>query len=94
MKNEEIVLIKGTELQDLINKAVTKAFENVCSVGSRKAKTAEKLLTRNEVCEILKISLSSLTRRVNDGSIRCYKIGARSFFKANELENLLTLLNK
>ena len=82
MKNEGIILIKGTELQDLINKAVALAFENVCLADRRKAKTAEK------------ISLSSLNRRVNDGSIKCYKIGARSFFKESELENLLTFLNK
>ena len=94
MKNEGIILIKGTELQDLINKAVALAFENVCLADRRKAKTAEKLLSRNEASKALKISLSSLNRRVNDGSIKCYKIGARIFFKESELENLLTFLNK
>lgn len=90
---KKIILTSAEELQELINAAVMNALEKATLSEKRKAK-AEELLTRDQVCDILKISMSSLTRRVNDGSIRCYKIGARSFFKSNELENALTLFNK
>ena len=90
---KKIILTSAEELQELINAAVMNALEKATLSEKRNAKT-EELLTRDQVCDILKISMSSLTRRVNDGSILCYKIGSRSFFKASELENTLTLLNR
>lgn len=90
---KKIILTSVEELQELINAAVVNAFENAKLAEKRKAKT-EEYLTRDPVCDILKISMSSLTRRVNDGSILCYKIGARSFFKASELNEVLIKLNK
>lgn len=89
----KIILTNVEELRELINAAVVNAFENAKSAEKRKA-IAEEYLTRDQVCDILKISMSSLTRRVADGSLKCYKNGARSFFKASELENTLTPLNR
>ena len=89
----KIILMSEEELRELINVAVVNAFEDAKLAEKQKAKT-EELLTRDQVCKILKISMSSLTRRVSDGSMKCYKIGARSFFKASELNGVLIKLNK
>ena len=89
----KIILTSADELRELIDAAVVNAFENAKLAEKRKAKT-EELLTRDQVCDILKISMSSLTRRVADGSLKCYKVGARSFFKASELNEVLIKLNK
>ncbi|NDV68818.1 helix-turn-helix domain-containing protein [Dysgonomonas sp. 25] len=89
----EIILTSADELRELINAAVVNAFEDAKLAEKQKAKT-EEYLTRDQVCKILKISMSSLTRRVADGSMKCYKIGARSFFKASELNDVLIKLNK
>lgn len=90
---KKIIVITIEELRELINAAVVNAFEDAKLAEKRKAKT-EEYLTRDQVCDILKISMSSLTRRVSDGSLKCYKIGARSFFKASELNEVLIKLNK
>ncbi len=89
----KIILTTVDELRELINAAVVNAFKDAKSAERRKANT-EEYLTRDQVCKILKISMSSLTRRVSDGSMKCYKIGARSFFKASELNDVLIKLNK
>ncbi|ASE64329.1 DNA-binding protein [Chryseobacterium indologenes] len=46
-------------------------------------------LTRNEVCELLHIDLSTLHRWRKDGTLIAYGLGNRIYFKRNEIEELL-----
>lgn len=46
-------------------------------------------LTRNEVCEMLHIDLSSLHRWRKEGKLIAYGIGNRVYFKRNEIEELI-----
>jgi excisionase family DNA binding protein len=44
-------------------------------------------LTRTEVCDLLKISLSTLHYYAKDGTLRSYRIGGRILFRTKEVNN-------
>ena len=46
-------------------------------------------LTRKELAEYLKISLPTLHKLVNNGTIKAYKIGGSVRFKKTEIETYL-----
>ena len=46
-------------------------------------------LTRSEVCELLKIDLSTLYRWTKKGDLKAYGIGNRVYYKLNEVEQKL-----
>lgn len=48
------------------------------------------LLTRKETAQKLGISLITLNRRTNDGTLTSYNIGGRVLYREDELENALT----
>lgn len=49
-----------------------------------------KLLTRKEAARKLGISLVTLNRRTNEGTLTSYNIGGRVLYREDELENALT----
>ena len=49
-----------------------------------------RLLTRNEVAEVLDVSLKVLDRLVQDGHIKRLKIGAKVRFRLSDVEAFLT----
>ena len=46
-------------------------------------------LTRNEVCELLKVDLSTLHRWRKESKIPSYGFGNRVYFKRNEVEQII-----
>lgn len=46
-------------------------------------------LTRNEVCKLLKIDLSTLHRWRKDGTLTAYGLGNRVYFKRSEIEDFI-----
>lgn len=46
-------------------------------------------LTRNEVCEMLHIDLSTLHRWRKDGTLIAYGLGNRIYFKRNEIDEFI-----
>lgn len=46
-------------------------------------------LTRNEVCEMLSIDLSTLHRWRKEGKLIAYGLGNRIYFKRNEIDEFL-----
>lgn len=46
-------------------------------------------LTRNEVCEILKIDLSTLWRWQKNGTLQGYSLNNRVYFKRSEIDEAL-----
>ncbi|MEB4759089.1 helix-turn-helix domain-containing protein [Chryseobacterium indologenes] len=46
-------------------------------------------LTRQEVCKMLHIDLSTLHRWRKDGTLVAYGLGNRIYFKRNEIEELI-----
>lgn len=70
-------------IQELIYKALTE-YKNESSDEMR-------LYTREKTAEILSIDLSTLHSWVNKGYLDCYSIGARRYFKE---EDILAALKK
>jgi excisionase family DNA binding protein len=52
------------------------------------------LMTRNEVAEYLKVDLSTLWNWTNKGKLTAYGIGARVYYKRNEIEQCIIKFNK
>ena len=55
----------------------------------------DKLLTREETCELLKINPTTLWHWTKNGKVTCYGIASRRYYKKNELlEQLVVLKGK
>jgi hypothetical protein len=54
----------------------------------------DKLLTREETCELLKIDPSTLWHWTKNGKVICYGIGSRRYYKKNELLERLVVLKQ
>lgn len=52
----------------------------------------DKLLTRTETCELLKIDPSTLWHWTKNGKVTCYGIANRRYYKQNELLEQLVVL--
>jgi hypothetical protein len=80
-----------SDLEELIRKVVGEQLE-----AFRKNNSIEKpdeLLTREEACLLLKISLTSLWNWTKKGKLKAYGIGNRVFYKRGELIESLIRIN-
>lgn len=75
-------------LSQIVCESVRKELETVQNSNSNK--DSEELLTRAEVCELLKIDASTLWHWTNKGKIKAYGISNRRYYKKSEiLESLI-----
>lgn len=72
------------QLTGIINNAVTEAIKNIKIDAS--TPQSEKLLTRKETADKLKISLVTLNDWTKRGLIQSYIIGGRVLYKDSEIE--------
>jgi hypothetical protein len=75
------------ELTGIIGQAVREAIKNSLPVTS--TSPSEKLLTRKETADKLKISLVTLNDWTKRGLIQSYIIGGRVLYKDSEIEKSL-----
>ena len=61
-----------------------------CPRPDRELKPSD-MLTRKEVCDLLRISLSTLHRAVRLGVLPAKKFGRRTLFKVSDIERVLTI---
>jgi hypothetical protein len=54
---------------------------------------SETLLSRTEVCELLKINFSSLWKHTKSGKLKSYGIGNRVYYKKKEILQSITRIN-
>lgn len=97
MKKKIFILEDPEELNDPIpvQQVRNTIKEELADAQKRATKksTTNTYMSRQEVCELLHISYSTLHRWVNLEILVCYKIGRRSLFKAKEVEATLVKLN-
>jgi len=60
----------------------------------KQATFTEKYLTREEVSELLKISLSTIHNWTKRGILLPYQIGGRVYYKASEIESSMIKLER
>jgi hypothetical protein len=84
--------ISPDELKQLIKEAVKEQF--IDFKKNRENKESDVLLTRSETCEFLKIDSSTLWSWTNKGKITCYGIGARRYYKKDDILKSMLILKK
>lgn len=92
-----IVLIEKEELQALIRSEVEIAVTAALNAETKQPKmssTVPTYLGRNDAAELLRISLSTLGRLVQQGHLKCRKVGRRSLFLLSDLEKVVLTLNQ
>lgn len=83
--------ISPDELKQLIKEVIKEELINLKK--DLAVKESDVLLTRSETCELLKIDSSTLWSWTKKGKITCYGIGARRYYKRDEiLKSLIVLI--
>lgn len=81
----------GTTPSDLIQEIKKEIIPELKAELSKEFQLKEptEYLTRQEVCEMLHIDLSSLHRWRKEGKLIAYGLGNRVYFKRNEIDELI-----
>ncbi len=86
---EKSILLHSTpldEFRDIIGEIVAEKLKQFKPEPAQKDTTGE-YLTRLEVCELLKISLTTLHTYTVEGTVRGYRIGGRILYKTDEVND-------
>lgn len=90
---QQQILITRVDLSNLIGQ-IEALQADVRKIATQKTNNLHSnLLTRTEVCDILRISPSSLHRIVKRGYLPCHKVGRRVLFKEADVQKCLILIN-
>ena len=73
------------ELKELISEAVAEELERHFSVSSHQ----DELISRREAAQLFKVTLVTIDKWRQKGTLKSYKIGGRLLFKRSELEEAL-----
>ena len=79
---------------DDLRQVVSEIVEEVCAKRGLNEKPSEEegeWLTRDEVCDMLHITYTTLWRMENGGVIKKHKIGRRNLYSKQEVDELFTL---
>ncbi len=87
METLEIIQLSPDELEDIIEKAVTKALDNRDPSSPERK---EEYLSRKETKNLLRISYPTLNKRSKEGKLQSYKIGGRVLYKQSEIEEAIS----
>lgn len=81
------------QLGDIIDGRLEIAFDKLFQkLGS--SKSSDDLLTRNEICDLLKINLSTLHHYRKAGKIKALGIGSRIYFRRSDIDEALIPLEQ
>ncbi len=86
---EKSILLHSTpldEFRDIIGEIVEEKLKQFKPEPTQKDTTGE-YLTRNEVCKLLKISLTTLHYYTTGGTIKGYRIRGRILYKTTDVNN-------
>lgn len=93
MENLKFIQVSPNELVNLISESVKTQIQELSNYlkASNPQKEEKEFLTRKEVAELFKVSLVTIHEWCNNGVLKHYKVGNRTYFKYSEL--LETLYN-
>ena len=84
----EILLGFGSLLESWIREAVSQEVSKALEADHARQKP-EKMYTRDEVCQMLSISLPTLWARTKAGDLQCKKVGRRVLYPESEVKKAL-----
>lgn len=89
----QLIQVTPNELANLITESVKTQIQelSIQLKGTQSTKENKEFLSRSEVAKLFGVSLPTIHLWQENGILKCYKMGRRSFFKYSEL--LETLYN-
>lgn len=95
MSTIQLIQVTPSELVNLITEGVKTQMQELLNVSRTEQPNDEnEFLTRKETAQFFKVSLVSIHQWMNDGIIKPYKVGNRTYFKKLELVNVLESSNR
>lgn len=93
MEQLKFIQVTPNELANLITESVKTQNQELLNAlkGQQPTKEEKEFLTRKETADLFKVSLVTIHEWQNNGTIKVYKMGNRSYYKRSEL--LETLFN-
>lgn len=86
--------VTPAELVNLITECVKTQFQELLTSSIKEQpKDENDFLTRKETAQFFKVSLVTIHQWMNDGIIKPYKVGNRTYFKKSELINVVESSN-
>lgn len=85
---DNLILVNSNDLRLVIQEEMEKVFKQHLS-NERSSYDDDKWLTREEVCDILRITYTTLWRMERRGEICPRKIGRRSLYSKKEVDKLI-----
>lgn len=96
IKNLNLVTVPLETLSDTIRDIVAAELQKVMvlNVSSNKNENVDEILTRKQVCKLLKISNTTLFNWDNNKILENHKIGRRVYYRKSDVLALLKPLQK
>lgn len=89
---QDQIILNGTTSQQLVER-ITDAVKGLIGETTT-PKDEDRLLSREEVCDLLQINKATLWKYTKAGKLKSYGIGRRVYYKKVEVLNSLTPLKK
>jgi excisionase family DNA binding protein len=91
MTQIQVFQLSVEDLSTMIRQSVATELQKVSNLISKTPKDdSDKILTREEVCKLLKVSTTTLFNWNNDKILENYKVGRRVYYKKSDV---LAILN-
>jgi len=94
MSTIQLIQVTPAELVTLITESVKAQFQELLTLSTKEQPKENDFLTRKETAQFFKCSLVSIHQWMNDGIIKSYKVGNRTYFKKSELINVVESSNR
>jgi excisionase family DNA binding protein len=79
------------EFQSIIGQIVREELQQFKPEQPKQTSSSE-YLTRKEVCNLLRVSLSTLHYYSKDGTLQSYRVGGRVLYKSAEVQQSITTI--
>lgn len=87
MENVILYSIPPKEFRDIIGSIIEEKLQQFRPAEPPQTNTNGEYLTRKEVCDLLRISLSTLHYYTKDGTLKGYRIAGRILYRTVEVNN-------
>jgi hypothetical protein len=95
MNSIQLIQVTPEELVTMITESVKNHFQELSKKMEVKTTSIEKeFLTRKETAQLFQISLVTIHEWQNNGVLKPYKMGNRTYFKYSELLDVLYKSNR
>ncbi len=88
-KTIQMVGFSVNDLKELITDCVKSEIEKVVNLTNQNKQEEKEILTRTEVCNLLKISFTTLWKYNNSKTLIAKKVRGRVFYLKSDVMNLL-----